>query len=409
MVTLTCPYCPRMVHVANQFAFANDNIRSDMVESSEFPQLVQKYNVTGVPKTIINETHTFDGAISADAVFVEILKTVNPEEYRRLDETIREARGVRNVRDVEENHKYDVIIVGGGPAAMSAVIYATRKGLDVALIAKKLGGQIEYTASIDNYLGFPDMAGADMNELFRHHIEKYPISEALNKIVVKVEKGEGSFLVITGDDQRYVARSVIYCAGMEYRRLGVPGEDRFIGRGIGFCATCDAPLYRDKRVAIVGGGNSAFTAARDLLKFALEIHLIHRSDEFKAEEMLVDAVKSSKKVLFHTSMIVNSFLGLDKLSGVRLESVNGADRYDIAIDGVFLEIGLNPNSGPVQGLVKLNESGEIPVNRDQSTSVEGLYAAGDVTEVDEKQISIAVGQGAMAALAAHKYMMHAPD
>lgn len=405
MVTLTCPFCPRMVHVANQLALVNENIRSDMVESSEYPHLVQRYNVTGVPKTIINETHSFEGAISADAAYVEILKAVNPEEYRRLEETIREARGVRNVSNVEESHEYDILIVGGGPAAMSAVIYAARKGLDVALIAKKLGGQMEYTATIDNYLGLPDVPGAEMTELFRLHVEKYPISEALGETVAKVEKGNGGFLVFTDDAKRYVARSVIYCAGMEYRRLGVPGEDRFIGRGIGFCATCDAPLYRDKRVAVVGGGNSAFTSARDLMNFASEIHIIHRGGEFSADETLVQEVKSSEKVVFHTSMIVKSFLGWEKLSGVRLESADGADRYDVPVDGVFLEIGLIPNSGPVLDLVDLNEAGEIPVDRDQATSVEGLYAAGDVTEVEEKQISIAVGQGATAALAAYKYLM----
>ena len=244
-----------------------------------------------------------------------------------------------------------------------------------------------------------------MSELFRRHFEKYPISEALGKTIIRVEKATRGFNVITDDDQMYVSRSVIYCAGMEYRRLGVPGEDRFIGKGIGFCATCDAPLYRDKRVAVVGGGNSAFTAVRDLLNFASEIHLIHRRNEFKADETLVEAVKSSEKVVFHTSMIVNSFLGWDKLSGVRVESADGTDRYDLAVDGVFLEIGLIPNSGPVQDLLELNESGEIPVHRDQSTLVEGLYAAGDVTGVTEKQISIAVGQGAMAALSAHKYLV----
>ena len=214
----------------------------------------------------------------------------------------------------------------------------------VALIAKKLGGQIEYTASIDNYLGLPDVAGADMNELFRRHIEKYPISEALGKTIIRIEKTTNGFNVITDDDQMYIARSMIYCAGMEYRKLGVPGEDRFIGKGIGFCATCDAPLYRDKRVAVVGGGNSAFTAVRDLLNYASEIHLIHRRNEFTADETLVKAVKSSKKVGFHTSMIVNSFLGWDKLSGVRVESADGTDRYDLAIDGVFLEIGLIPRA-----------------------------------------------------------------
>ena len=222
--------------------------------------------------------------------------------------------------------------------------------------------------------------------------------------VVKVEKSETGFFVFTDDDRKFAARSVIYCTGQEYRRLGVPGEDRFIGKNIGFCATCDAPLYRGKRVAVVGGGNSAFTAARDLLNFASEIHLIHRREGFEADETLIEEVKTSEKVKMHTSMIVNSFLGWEKLNGVRLESVDGTDRYDLVVEGVFLEIGLIPNSGPIQDLIELNDSGEIPVNRDQSTSVGGLFAAGDVTDFEEKQISIAVGQGAVAALSSYKYL-----
>jgi glutaredoxin-like protein len=159
MVTLTCPYCPRMVHVADQFALVNQNIRADMVEASEFPQLAQKYNVTGVPKTIINEVHSFEGAIPAGSVYMEILKAVSPEEYKRLEEAIREIQGARKAGLAEEKHEYEVIIVGGGPAAMSAAIYCARKGLDVALIAKKLGGQIEYAATIENYLGCRTSAG----------------------------------------------------------------------------------------------------------------------------------------------------------------------------------------------------------------------------------------------------------
>jgi alkyl hydroperoxide reductase subunit F len=405
MVTLTCPYCQRMVHIANQFAIVNDNIRADMVELSQFPQLVQRYDVIGVPKTIINEVHSFEGALPAGAVYLEILKTVNPEEYGRIDQMIREAQGIRKVKSAEEGEEYDVIIVGGGPAAMSAAIYASRKGLDVSLIASKLGGQITYTANIENYLGLPKISGTDMTEIFRNHLEEYSIAEELGTNVVEVEKDDNGFAVNTEDDRWFRARSVIYCAGKEYRRLGVPGEERFIGRGIGFCATCDAPLYRSKQVAIVGGGNSAFTAAHDLINFASEIYLIHRKEEFKADASLIQEVRKAKNVVFHSSMLVRAFLGKDRLTGVRLESVDGKNRYDLKVDGVFLEIGLTPNSNALKNLLQLNEWGEVPINRDQSTTILGLFAAGDVTDVKEKQISIAVGQGALAALSAHRYLV----
>jgi thioredoxin-disulfide reductase len=405
MVTLTCPYCPKMVHIANQFAIVNDDIQADMVEASEFPQLAQRYDVTGVPKTIINEVYSFEGALPAGNVYLEILKSVNPEEYRRLEEAVREVHGVRKAESAQEEQAYEVIIVGGGPAAMSAAIYATRKDLDVALIAKKLGGQISYTANVENYLGFPKISGADMIEQFRNHMESFPIKEALGTSVVQIKKKDHDFLVITDEDRRFKAKSIIYCAGKEYRRLGVPGEERFIGKGIGFCATCDAPLYRGKRVAVVGGGNSAFTAIRDLLHLASEIHLIHRRKEFRADAALVQEVQKAENITFHTPMVVHSFLGKDSLNGVRLESVNGKEKLDLNVDGVFLEIGLTPNTQPLRDLVELNQNGELPVNRDQSTTVQGLFAAGDVTDVTEKQISIAVGQGALAALSAHQYLV----
>lgn len=405
LVSLTCPYCPRIVHVADQFAFVNDNIRADMIEISQFPELAQKYNVTGVPKTLINEVYSFEGALPAGNVYLEILKAVSPDEYRRFEETLRELQGVRKARLAEEENLYDVAIVGCGPAAMSAAIYAVRKGLDTVLVARKCGGQITYTASIENYLGMPVVNGVDMAERFRAHFESYPVAEALGVNVMQITKEGKLFTVVTDDKRRFNAQSVIYCAGKEYRRLEVPQEERFIGKGIGFCATCDAPLYRNKRVAVVGGGNSAFTAVRDLQNFASEIYLIHRRKEFRADKALVQEARNAKNVTFHTPMIVHSFLGKDRLVGVRLESVEGKERYDLNVDGVFLEIGLTPNTIPVKNLVELNSRGEVKVNKDQSTTIEGLFAAGDVTDVEEKQISIAVGQGALAALSAHKYLV----
>lgn len=404
-VTLTCPYCPRMVHVVHQFAFVNENIRADMVEAQEFSQLVQRYNVTAVPKTTINEVHSFEGALPAGAAYLEVLKAVNPEEYGRLEESLREIQGARKATKAEGQREYEVVIVGGGPAAMSAAVYAARKGLDVALVAKKLGGQIAYTASIENYLGFAGISGTDMVEAFRKHLENYPIAEALGSDVTQVKKAVKGFVIIRDDGRQFEAKSVIYCAGKEYSRLGVPGEEKFIGKGIGFCATCDAPLYQGKRVAVVGGGNSAFTAVRDLLSFASEIHLIHRRKDFRADSALVQEVLKAKNVTVHAPMTVRAFLGQDKLTGVRLESVDGKDRYDLNAEGVFLEVGLTPNTMALKDLVDLNERGEVPVNKDQSTSVDGLFAAGDATDVEEKQISIAVGQGALAALSAHKYLV----
>jgi alkyl hydroperoxide reductase subunit F len=405
MTTLTCPYCPKMVHVAHQFAFINENIRSDMVESAEFPLLIKKYDVVGVPKTIINEVHSFEGAVPPPLAYMEILKAVDPEEYRKVEETIRELQGARKAKEAEEDYEYEILIVGGGPAAMSAALYGARKGLDVALIANKFGGQITYTATIENYLGVPQIGGQDMTTLFKNHMENYQVAEVLGTNVTTVKKKGKGFMVSTENNKKYKSKSVIYCAGKEYKKLGVPGEEKFIGKSIGFCATCDAPLYTGKRVAVIGGGNSAFTSIRDLLNFASEVHLIHRREEFKADRTLVEEVLKADNIKVHTPWVVHSFIGDEKLSKIRLQSADNKKTIDINIDGVFLEIGLTPNSQPIAKMMKLNSWGEVPIKKDQSTEIPGFFAAGDVTDVEEKQISIAIGDGAKAALSAHKYLV----
>jgi alkyl hydroperoxide reductase subunit F len=405
MTTLTCPYCPRAVHAAQQLAMVNENIRADTVGSAEFPQLAQRYDVTNTPKTMINEIHSFVGALPADGVYLQILKAVDPDQYKRIEEAIREAHGRRHVRKAEPDHIYDVIIIGGGTAAMSAAIYAARKALDVLLVAKDLGGQITYTAMVENYLGLPSIDGKEMVEQFVIHMEQFPIAESLGERVVDVKHDDGLFTAASEEEKHFKGKSMIYCAGKEYRRLGVPGETRFMGRGLAYCATCDAPLYTGKKVAVIGGGNSAFTSVRDLLPFASEIHLIHRRATFKADPELIEEVKKAKNVILQTNTLVSEILGKDKLTGIRLRSITGKQHRDLEVDGVFLEIGLIPNTAPVQGFVELNERGEIIIDRDNKTSVHGFYAAGDVTDIIYKQIIIAAGEGAKAALSAYNFLV----
>ena len=404
-VTLTCPYCPKMVHAAHQLAYLNENIRSDMIEASQFRELAMKYQVEGVPKTTINETTVLEGAHPEAILYITILRAVDPEEYRRIEATMRDMEGIRNIRPLEEHHTYDVIIVGGGPAAMSAALYAARKSLDVGLVAEKIGGQMTYTARIENYLGFPGVEGNELLERFQLHMESYPLSELLDTTVTAVEKTPEEFEIHTEDGRRFNAYTVIYCAGKEYSLLGVPNEERFVGHGIAFCATCDAPLYTGRSVAVVGGANSAFTAVRDLLNFAEEIHLIHRRETFKADAALIEEVKGNPKVKFHIPYRVVSFTGDERLTGVEIQSAGGNQTETLKVDGVFLEIGLSPNSEPVKELITLNGRDEIPVNSDRSTELPGFFAAGDVTDIPAKQISVAVGDGALAALTAYKYLV----
>ena len=410
MVTLTCPYCPKMVRLAHQLAYVNPHIRADMVDSAEFPQLVQRYRVTGVPRTIIDGRPAFEGALPPHQAILEIIKMVEPEVWERIDAEMRTLTGERKAHAIDPEHRYDLIVVGAGPAAMTATIYAARKALDVAVIGERPGGQIVNTETIENWPGIPAIGGQELATLFRNHAERFPVAERLGTAVQRIAKNEqGDFEVTTKDGQRYRARAILYCAGKQYRTLGVPGEARFLGQGIAFCATCDAPLYSDKRVAVVGGGNSAFTAARDLLPWAREIHIINILPDFQADPVLQKEVMTSEKVKLHPSTHVRAFLGDEALTGIRLESADGTERQDLAVEGVFLEIGLTPNSGPVAERVQLDDRGQIPTNRDGSTQVPGFFAAGDVTDVPDKQIVIAAGMGALAALAAERYLQQKGD
>jgi len=404
MVTLTCPYCPKAVHIAHQFAMENEKIRSDMVEVSGFPHIAQKYSVQGVPRTVINETNFIEGAVPGKTVLLEIMKSVEPQQYEKIEETLAKADEKRKVRKADPKHTYETIIVGAGPAGLSAAVYAVRKALDVLLVSKSMGGQIYYTASVENYLGFSSIDGREMIARFKEHAENYPIAEYLGKNVDSITRDGEEFVLKMEDETIFRGKSVIYTAGKEYRRLGVPGEERLIGNGIAFCATCDAPLYKDKTVAVVGGGNSALTAVRDLIPYANMIHLIHRREEFRADPVLVEELRKVPKVKFHTGWVVVEFIGGGKLAGLRMVKTDASDMLDLRLDGVFLEIGLIPNTKPVKDFIELNKYGEIPVTRENTTSVEGFFAAGDVTNVAEKQICVAAGEGARAAISTNRHL-----
>jgi alkyl hydroperoxide reductase subunit F len=404
MVTLTCPYCPGMVHLAHQLAFINENVRADMVDAAEFPTLVQRYHVHGVPRTVINGRPAFEGALQAGPAILEILKETDPEEYRRLEAGLRTARGERKVEHVEPGTLYDVLIVGAGPAGLCAALYAARKGRKVALLGVQAGGQINDTETIENWLGHRSIGGRELADGFLRHVESYPLAEKLHAEVVEVRRADDRFEAVTKNGEVFAGRAMIWAAGKRYRTLGVPGEERFLGRGIAFCATCDAPLFSGKQVAVVGGGNSALTAVRDLARFASRIHLIQNLPRLTADAALIEEADRISHLERHMGMQVRQFLGDEQLSGVRLASSDGHKRYDLAVDGVFLEIGLVPNTAPLKSLLALNDQQEIPVRRDGSTEVAGLFAAGDCTDEPEKQIVVAAGDGARAALAADRFL-----
>ncbi|MEW5736592.1 MAG: FAD-dependent oxidoreductase [Thermodesulfobacteriota bacterium] len=404
MVTLTCPYCPQMVHLAHRIAAENPNVRADMVESSSYPHLVQRYNVGGVPRLIVNGVPSSEGVLSETETVLEIIKIAKPAVFDRINRKIRESRGELKARRLSADQVYDVLIAGAGPAAFSAAVYAARKNMSVGLLGETVGGQMASTATVENWPGTPSQGGRELAQTFRDHAERYPIHEELGARVSSIARKAGLFTVSMEDGHSFRAKTVIYCCGASYRRLNAPGESRFLGRGVAFCATCDAPLYKDRKVAVIGGGNSAFTAVRDLLHWASEIHVVNIVEGFQADEVLLSEVSAHPNVRFHPHTRVLEYLGADKLTGIRVRDEKSGVVQDLQVDGVFLEIGLSANTAPVKKLLALNDNGEIPVERDQSTKIPGFFAAGDATDEPEKQIVTAAAAGAKAALAAYEYL-----
>ncbi len=300
---------------------------------------------------------------------------------------------------------YDLLILGGGPAAMAAAIYAARKMLKVALLAKDFGGQVTATSEIENYLGFQSITGRELADKFIEQVRRFELPVARGEKVLVVRRAGEGFQARLESGTTYSGRTVIVATGKRDKLLGVPGEQELIGHGVAFCAICDAPFYKGKRVAVIGGGNSGFTAAIDLIKNDATVTLVNHSPGFKADEILQQSVrKHAGRVELLDDHRVLRIEGAGQVEGIELEHNASGERRQIAVDGVFVEIGLSPNSEPVRELATLNEHGELVIDCNCRTSVEGLFGAGDVTTVPQKQIIISAGEGAKAALSAYDYL-----
>ncbi len=297
---------------------------------------------------------------------------------------------------------YDVIIIGAGPAGLTAAIYTSRRNLKTIVLTKDLGGQVIKTPYIENYPGFKKIEGFKLIKNMEEQVKDLGV-EIKYEEVVKIIPKEKTFVVETRE-RKYESRTVILAFGKTPRSLNVPGEKEFSGKGISYCATCDAPLFRDKIVAVIGGGNSALDATLLLSSLAKKVYLVHRRDEFRAFESLVEEAKRKKNVEFVLSHVVEEFKGDDILRSMILKNVKTGERKEIKVDGVFIEIGSEVKTDFIKGLVKLDKNNHIIVNNNCETSRPGIFAAGDVTNIPFKQIVVAAGEGAKAGLNAYNYL-----
>jgi Thioredoxin reductase len=292
-----------------------------------------------------------------------------------------------------------LVIIGGGPAGISASIYAARKKMDFVLITKEVGGQVIKAGNIENYLGYAMVDGIILVEKMMEHMKKLGVEPILDE-VVDVERLSEGFEVRTASGQSFKTKTILFCTGAEHRRLNVPGEKECTGRGISYCYTCDAPFFKNKKVAVVGGGNSGFEAVKQLLNYASTIYLLEISDQFRADEVLREKVLGNEKVIPLLRHRVLSAEGDGMfLKAIVVEDLEKGKTYRLDVEGLFVEIGLEPNTNLAQKLgVLLTNKGEIIIDCNNRTSERGIYAAGDCTNIFAKQIITAAGDGAKALL-----------
>ena len=299
--------------------------------------------------------------------------------------------------------EYELIIVGGGPAGMTAAVYAARKRLEALLLAGNIGGQALWAPAVENYMGYQYIEGTELMDKFQKQVASFPIEQRIGDGVTSISRVAEGFEVKTDKGRAYRARSVIIATGKRPQQLDVPGEERLKGRGVSYCAICDGPVFGGEKVAVVGGGNSALEAANDMVRIAEHVHLASRTP-LTADEVLIDRASGASNLTMYLDHEVLRIEGSTRVEGIVLRDMKTGQERDLEVHAVFVEVGLIPNSDLVSGIVHLNELGEIQVSCSCETGVPGLFAAGDVTNVPEKQIVVSAGEGAKAAIQAHRYL-----
>lgn len=392
-ISLTCENCPDVVQALNQMALLHGQFKHEMIDGGYVEEDIKNLGIQGVPSVVVNGKMIHSGRIG----FLELLNKLEAEFGKT------EGEGSAETRLLGE---YDVVVIGGGPAGASAAIYSVRKGLKTAILAEKVGGQVQETRGIENLISVPYTEGPQLAAQLAQHIGHYPIQLFEHRRVKAISKEEGVKTIELDSGEILQTRAVIVATGAKWRELGVPGEKEYIGRGVAFCPHCDGPFYKGKKVAVVGGGNSGVEAAIDLAGIVSEVVLVEFNAELKADKILVDKLKSlaNVKILTHARTTKISGDG-QKVSGLEYQDRGTDEIKKIDLDGVFVQIGLLPNSQFLKGVVEMTPFGEVIVDNKGRTSVPGIYAAGDVTTTPYKQIIIAMGEGAKAALGAFEDRM----
>jgi len=298
---------------------------------------------------------------------------------------------------------YDVIILGAGAAGMTAAIYTCRKKLKTVIISIDVGGQTNLTSHIENYPGTGPMSGIELMQRFQNEAVGFGAEIIMGK-ANKIDKTENGFKIGLANGEEYECKALILAYGKVPKSLGIEGEEKFFGRGVSTCVTCDAPLYKNREVAVIGGGNSAIEGALELAEIAKKVYLVHRRDAFRADEVTVEKLKNNPKIELVLNSISTKVIGGKNVDGLEVENINTKERRQFKVDGVFIEIGYVVDTVFVQHLVKVNDKKEIIVDERGNTSCPGIFSCGDITPVPFKQTVIAAGEGAKAALECYRWI-----
>lgn len=381
---MTCQKCPDVVQALNLMSVVNPNITHTMIDGSVFRE--ESEDIMAVPAVFLDGEEFGNGRMTISDILTKLGSTQDVSEFEGKD-------------------PYDVLIIGGGPASGSAAIYTARKGLRTGIIADRIGGQVNDTAGIENFITVKETTGSQFSANLAAHIEEYDIDTMTGIRATNIEKTDQAIRVTLENNAVLETKTAIISTGASWRKLNIPGEDRLINKGVAFCPHCDGPLFENKDVAVIGGGNSGVEAAIDLAGIVKHVTLFEYSSELKADTVLQDRLRSLSNVDIHTNARTAEVLGEDHVTGISYEDLNSGEMKELSLDGIFVQIGLVPNTSWIGDAVELNNRGEVVIDRNNNTNVPGIFAAGDVTDQKNKQIIISMGAGANAALNAFDYII----
>ncbi|MCD7973102.1 MAG: alkyl hydroperoxide reductase subunit F [Candidatus Azobacteroides sp.] len=385
-VSLTCTNCPDVAQAFNLMTVINPHIEHETVDGAINQEETDRLNIQAVPAVFADGELIHSGRASLGELLDKLEGKYGTEE---LPVT------------AAEKKEYDVVVVGAGPAGSSAAIYSARKGLKVAVLAERVGGQVKETVGIENLISVPRTTGNQLAEDLKKHMQEYSIDVLENRKVEKVaQEGKNKIISVKGGET-FVTPALIIATGASWRRLNVEGEAEYIGKGVAFCPHCDGPFYKGKHTAVIGGGNSGIEAAIDLAGICSRVTVFEFLEELKADKVLQEKLYSLPNVEVFLNSQTTGMVGENgKLTGIRVKDRATGEERIVKLDGVFIQIGLVANSSVFKDLVETNHMGEIVTDAHCRTNVPGIYAAGDVTTVPFKQIIISMGEGAKAALSA---------